>query len=95
MPQRAVFKSITDESWAQMCLLTAQGHHRRVACRIAGISKSTLSRYLQVAVAEAAADSESIGARRLKLLDRAEAADAMTLEELGLKHAKAGNWQAV
>jgi len=49
MSERA-FRSITDESWAGICLLISQGHHKRAACGAAGVSMPTFYRYRQLAL---------------------------------------------
>lgn len=91
MPQMA-FKSITDESWASICLLISQGHHKRAACGAAGISMPTFYRYRQLGLQTRAewdareADDERTeppeAAKRLIQLEAAEARDIIELEKI-------------
>ena len=88
------FSSVTGERWATACLLISEGHHKTLAFRAVGISKPTLYRYLQFAGAETEREPDGIHAKRAKQLDQAEASEGLTLEALGLQHAKAGSWAA-
>jgi hypothetical protein len=89
------FKSITDESWARVCLLISQGHHKRAACGAAGVSMPTFYRYRQLALqARAERQARDLAALvtepvsttepelRLAQLEAAEAADMIYLENV-------------
>lgn len=76
MPKIA-FQSITDKSWAAICLLVSQGHHKRAACGAAGVSMPTFYRYRQFAL-QARAERQAVEAAQLT---EAAEAEAMPLAE--------------